>query len=316
MRTEAQIENLESNLAEARKDATAKCKEVEDMSKAYAYQSEKLMHAMRQASAQTSAAAATHADAVQCQQQLQEFQEDKAVLMQALVGITAECQSIQAAVLPFLKASKPMHPGAESALYNVNNGNPALHGSILISQAQEAVEVLKRDVASLMSELEQHIQGSNGRIGIRVSHNAGTQTDPWVQTLQVELEGKSLAFTAQGHRLADAQQQVHQLTVDWQHVHAELQLKQQQLEQLTTDHILEAERVGQACSDAAVMAQQIDALMAEAGVRKLELAEARADASIKADQSHMWKQQASKEAARVSAFRAGHLPFIDSLIGA
>ena len=316
MRTEAQIETLEANLAEAREDATAKCKEVEDMSKAYAYQSEKLMHAMRQASAQTSAAAAAHADAVQCQQQLQVFQEDKAVLMQALTCITAECRGIQAAVLPLLKDSKPRHPEAESTLHNINNGNPALHGSILISQAQEAAEVLKRDVASLMSELEQHIQGSNGRIGTRARQDSGTQTDAWLQTLQVELEGKSVAFTAQAHRLADAQQQVHQLTVDRQHVHAELQLKQQQLEQLTTDHILEAERVGQACSDAAVMAQQIDALMAEAGVRKLELAEARSDASSKADQIHMWKQQASKEAARVSLFRARHFPFVDGLTGA
>ncbi|KAK9822139.1 hypothetical protein WJX74_010406 [Apatococcus lobatus] len=243
LQTEGQIDMLEANLAEARGDATAKCRE-------------------------------------------------------ALSRIIAESQSIQAAMSPLLKGSKlrrfePVH--------NATHGHPALHGSILISQAQEAVEVLKSNVESLIVELEQRTQGMNSKIGQKVGQDAETQTDTQFHMLQLELEGKSLAFTAQGHRLAAAQQQVHQLTVDLQHVHTELQLKQHQLAQLTTDHILEAERVGQACSDAAVMAQQIDALMAEAGVRKLELAQARSDASCKADQVQMWKQQASKEAVKVNS---------------
>lgn len=294
---------LTSSLAEARGDATAKCQEVEDLSNAYAYQTEKLMHAMRQAAGQTEAAAAAHAEAMHCQDQIRLQQLERADLTQALTSMKTSCRNLRTALSPLLQDRKGEASDGQAAageedlaeqLSTRRSGSPVRTG-ILISEAQEAVA----DVAGLVRQLDQQRQAHELAKDAGM-HDQDMQPLAALHAVQSELEGKSLAFTAQGHRLAAAQEQVQQLTADLQQVHSQLSLKEQHLEQLTTDHILEAERVGQACSEAAVMAQQIDALLAAAAVRNLELAEARADASALGDQLQMWRQQASNEQARVS----------------
>ena len=304
IRMTAQMQAIEYSLAEARNDATAKCKEVEEGQRAYAYQQDKLMHAMRQASAQAEAASAARSDALRCQEQLQLYQQEKQDLAEALTSFRADCCSIRTLISSHVHGQNDQDPDVGMTnQYNASRSPGGMRAGSIIQGAQSAMASLQRDVAGVVGQLiEKQAQGSEQMADMQtqtsLDHEWQQAAD--VQELQAQLEEKSAAFTAQSNQLLEAQEEANHWMLKLDQAQTEADVKQQHLEHLTTDHILEAERVGQACRDAAVMAQQIDALLAEASVRNLELAEARSDAASKAEQLHIWRQQASTETSRVS----------------
>ncbi len=316
VRMTAQMQAMESSLAEARDDATAKCKEVEDISKAHSYQQDKLMHAMRQASASAEAASAARTDALHCQEQLQLYQQEKTDLAEALMHVKADCCSIRSSMSPCLTGSRNDHRHPvdipKAAQPNPSRSNGAMRTEVLISEARGTMTSLQRDVAEIVGQFSHHDEGANEAAHAQISHEHEREHAAKIHELQTELDGKAIASSAQAKRLAEAQERANYLTLELQNAQSELSIKHQHLEQLTTDHILEAERVGQACRDAAVMAQQIDALLAEGSIRNLKLAEAQAEAASKTDQLNIWRQQASTESARVCLGFAGNATFIEA----